>query len=101
MSEVTLPTFPVDEITLNAIKHTFGGSFTVDDDGKYHLEGADYTLNQLLDHYSGYDQSKSEFTGASPGVFGEDVDWYTYPDAVYTVNDVIAALITEVERLRG
>ena len=90
--------FPVDDITLDAIEHALGGSYTVDEDGTHHLVGSDYTLSTLLDFLSGYDASKLELMD------GEN-EWdaipvYSYPEALYHHTDVIRALIAEVRRLR-
>lgn len=104
-----LPPFPVDEATLSNIKHALGGSYTVDEDGTHHLVGSEFTLSQLLDFLSGYDESK--LIVLDPGYevpenasFGEKVAGASiteYPDPIYHYFDVIRALIEEVERLRA
>lgn len=86
-----LPDFPVDDGTLNLLEDSLNGSFTVDADGTHHLVGADFTVSDLLDFLSGYDEAKLE-TGEN--------GWEEYPDPLYHINDVVRALIAEVRRLR-
>jgi hypothetical protein len=91
--------FPVDEIALNAIKHALGGAYTVDPDGTYHLVGADFSFQDILNFYSGYDSSKLQQMKDEDGY--DIPDWFEYPDPIFSCTDVIRALIAEVERLRN
>ena len=91
--------FPVDDVALENIKHALNGSFTVGEDGTHHLVGADFSLNQLLDFYSGYDKNKL-VKMEDVQMFGSD-EVYEYPDPVFHYTDVIRALIAEIERLRN
>lgn len=99
---MTLPTFPVDDTALDRLEHALGTSYgSIGPDGP-ELVGGEYTLNRLLEFYSGYDPSKLIDEGTGPSPFGgEDVHWTFYPEPVYSDHDVIRALIEEVRRLRG
>jgi hypothetical protein len=99
-TEDTLPAFPVDDVTLNLLEHALQARLSYDDEGAVVVEGAEMTVPALLDFLSGYDASKSV-----PVV---DEDGYTVPDIteyvggpLYSRDDVIAALIHEVRRLRA
>lgn len=78
---MTLPPFPVDEITLNALKHSLNASF-VGDEGDPEVVGAEYKPMRLLELLSGYDETVEHCP-------------------VYAMSDVVEALIAEVERLRA
>jgi hypothetical protein len=93
---MTLGPFPTDETALDQIKHALGGAFTVDEDGTHHLQGADFTLNQLMEFYSGYDPEDSY----QDGYIG-DVPLFIHTEPMYHYHDVIRALIDEIERLRA
>lgn len=91
----TLPAFPTDEVTLANLEHALGGAYEVDQDGTHRIVGAEFGLSQFLDFMSGYDDRKlipMEDIGGTPA--------FEYPDAVYTRDCVIRALIDEVRRLR-
>jgi len=96
---VGLPPFPVDDVTLAAVEHALGGSLTYEGDELVRV-GADYSLWDLLDFMAGA-------TGEDPDQEVLHRDWDGTPDLVvdhrqhYTPNDIIAALIAEVRRLRG
>jgi hypothetical protein len=94
----SLPPFPVDDVTLAVLEHALGGSYTVGEDGQPRLQGADCSVSRLLEMLSGYDESKlvpalNEYDTPIP-------DTFEYPDPVYHINDVVRALIAEVQRLR-
>jgi hypothetical protein len=94
--------FPVDDVTLNAIEHALQGCWVaVDPDGTHHWGGSDYSLSQLLNFLSGYDSDKLELLEEGEGTGWHDAPIYTYPEAIYSEHDVIRALIDEVRRLRG
>lgn len=73
-------TFPVDDETLSLMEIALAGS----DERS--------SLGELLDILSGVDPEHAVEVEA--GI-------YEHPDATWHVNDVIAALIAEVRRLRG
>lgn len=88
-----LPPFPTDEVTLAALRHALGASYTCD--GTTHrIVGADMNVSQLLNFLSGYDRSRLVPLSA-------DGTWVEYPGTVYSRDDVIRALLDEVERLRS
>lgn len=92
--------FPVDESTLNNIKHALGARLDDIGDGNPVVVGADFTLSRLLEFYSGYDPSTNVSLGEMDTPFGRgEVD--EVQGEMYTVNDVLSALIAEVERLRS
>jgi hypothetical protein len=90
--------FPTDDVTLDALEHALGGHLIFDEpaDGTElvpRLEGADYSLSQLLDFYSGYDPKLSVPT--------DHPDTYEYVGGpLYTERDVIRSLIVEVRNCR-
>jgi hypothetical protein len=88
-----LGTFPTDDAALNAIEHALGACFKIDDNGEHVRIGADYSLGDLCRFYSGY--RREAIVSLS-----EDVVEYV-GGPVYTVNDIIAALITQVRQYRG
>lgn len=87
-----LGTFPTDDVALNAIEHALGASFKIDDNGDHVRIGADYSLGDLCRFYSGYDSRAIVHLSA-------DVDEYV-GGPVYTVNDIIVALIAQVRHCR-
>jgi len=95
--ETELPEFPVDDTTLDFLEHAMQGSYIVDEEGNHTLVGADFSLSQLYNFLSDYDESKSVHVGYSK----DGTPMYDYPGAVYTPYDVIRALIAEVRRLRA
>lgn len=90
---MTLPEFPVSDDVLDAIEHALGGAYEVRPGQGMKLVGADYSLSQLLEFYSGYDPAKLQPT--------DDPEITVYPEPVYTERDVIRSLIKEVRRLRN
>lgn len=89
----TLSTFPIDDVTLSAIEHAMGGSFTVDSDGTHRLVGADYSMSDLFNFLSGYDPD-------AVVMISEEVAEYV-GGPIYNRDDIIRALIAEVRRLRA
>jgi len=83
--------FPVDEQALTFLKEALGTAYEVDEDGNHTLVGGDFSLYRLLEFYSGYDPSKLETE------HGIDI----YPESLYSLRDVIEALVDEVLRLRA
>ena len=92
----TLPSFPVDDVTLAAIEHALQGSYTLDEHGNHVLVGAEFTLDRVLDLAAGIDRSQDadHLHPVSEGVVVDD-------RVHFTPNDVIKALIIEVRRLRA
>jgi hypothetical protein len=90
MSEEQLPPFPVDEETLRLLSEALSASYRIVDD-EHVLIGAEFSVAQLLDFYSGYDESKC--------IVKED-GWLEYPGQLYTIQCVVRSLIDEVRRLR-
>lgn len=98
---MTLSDFPVDDTALDRLEHAIGTCLGGEDSKQ--LVGGEYTLNMLLDFYSGFDPSKFEHLGTGPDPLGQgwEVEWVRYPDPIYSATDVISSLIKEVRRLRG
>ncbi|MGD9752395.1 MAG: hypothetical protein AB7W59_15510 [Acidimicrobiia bacterium] len=104
-NEDTLPPFPTDDATLAAVEHALGGVLTYEPECGYgppldepRRIGADYSLQQVLDFAGGT-------IGDPDGVVVQIDDINGLPAFLderphYTERDVIAALITEVRRLR-
>ena len=88
MTDTTLPSFPVDDFTLDQVQHALDAAY----DEEHRLTGADFTLTQLLDFLGGYDPASAQPTA--------DPDVTVYDAPTYHEHDVIRALITEVRRLR-
>lgn len=100
---MTLGSFPVDDSALNAIKDALNTAYgDVQEDGTHELVGGDFTLDQLLRFYSGYDESRSiliqEADPSREGWAGAAV--YQHLDPQYSEHDLIRALVEEIERLR-
>jgi hypothetical protein len=98
---VGLPPFPVDESVLSLIEAALDTSLTFTGPDGEHLDeprrvGGEFGLHQLLDFYSGYDETKLIPEGHTAGM-----PWFTYPGELYCEVDVIRALIDEVRRLRA
>lgn len=97
----TLPPFPVDDETLNVVYDSMNRVVAhVTDSGEhvYTDDSAPFSLAQVLDMLSGYDETKvvqavNEYDQPIP-------DIYEYPGAVYHPHDLIRALIDEIRRLR-
>lgn len=92
----TLPPFPVTDDVLDQVEHALAAVYEVDDEGTHTVVGADFTLSKLLDFYSGVDESDGQVIG---DVHGIPIIEHEKP--VYSEHDVIAALITEIRRLRA
>lgn len=92
--------FPVDESTLNNIKHALGARLDDIGDGNPVVVGADFTLSRLLEFYSGYDPATNVPLGMVDTPMGY-MEAEEVQGEMYTVNDVISALISEIERLRS
>lgn len=96
---MSLPPFPVDDLTLTSLKHALQATLTFDDDGNPVITGAEYDIHSLMSFLSGYDPTK-----VVPLL---DDDGYEIPDAtrydgqLYTERCVISALVAEVRRLRA
>lgn len=88
---MSLPPFPVDDLTLTSLEHALQATLTFDALGNPVITGAEYDIHSLMSFLSGYDPTKVE-------AMGEDV---SYNGNVYTEHCVITALIAEVRRLRG
>lgn len=98
MSE-PLPPFPVDDVTLDAIEHSLGHYLTEGDEDGPGSGGADYSLDILLDFYSGTMDDPEGVTTEreiQPGII-----LVVDPRPHYTISDVIESLIAEVRRLRN
>lgn len=89
--------FPVDPLALSMLKIALDGRYVINDNGEHELVGSDFTVHKVLEFYSGYDETK--LVAEAWDDFGEPIG-YTYPDPVFSLHDVIRALIDEVERLR-
>ena len=89
---MSLPEFPVSDDVLDSIEHALQGAYEVTPEGEHRLVGADFSLSQLLEFYSGYSPEKLQPT--------DDPQVFVYPEPVYTERDVIRSLIKEVRRLR-
>lgn len=95
-----MPDFPVDESTLNNVKHALGARLDDNGDGNPIVVGADFTLSRLLEFYSGYDPSTNVPLGEMDTPMGR-MEAEEVQGEMYTVNDVLEALIAEIERLRS
>jgi hypothetical protein len=94
---MTLGPLPVDDEALSHYKHALGASFALDEEGNHIVVGAEFTINDLLDFYSGFDpETDTMFEGF---VGGMEMTSATKP--VYSEKDLICALIGEIERLRS
>ena len=98
----TLPSFPVDDVTLDLVEHALAGTLTFDGcdpgDGP-RLVGAEFSLSKLLDFLSGYDKTLNVPLTDEDGY--EIPDWVEYTGGpIYHPTDIIRALIAEVRRLR-
>ena len=82
---------PVDEASLALIEDALNAGFECDEEGNHALVGAEFSINQLLMFWSGYDNSR---------LIQIDERWSEYPDPVLTRDDIIRALINEIRRIR-
>ena len=111
MSADMLPSFPVDDITLNNVEHALGGALDrdpdadPDDDFPFKLVGAEFSLDQLLDFMAGTTGRDLDEELIHPGIL--DLPGWAGAEVVYDMrihyhtHDVIRALIAEVRRLRS
>lgn len=100
----SLETFPVDDTALDAVLHGMAGAYEVDEDGNHTLvpfngEGGDFSLHDVLMFYSGYDPSKVVPYVDEDGRSHKYITEYT-GGTLFTVEDIVRALIAEVRRLR-
>lgn len=87
----TLPPFPINDETLAQLQHALNTSIAVDDEGNRSYAGGDFTLSQLLDFYSGADDSRSTLVG-----YAGDTPIYECWDQRYSEHDVMRALIQRI-----
>ncbi|SLH06734.1 hypothetical protein [Mycobacteroides abscessus] len=92
----TLPPFPINDATLAQLQHALRTSVAVDDEGNRSCVGGDFTLPQLLDFYSGADESRSTLVG-----YAGDTPIYECWDQRYSEHDVMLALIQRVRELES
>lgn len=100
-----MKSFPVDDLTLDALEHALGGAYDVDEDGTHHLVGADYSLDQFLDFVAGIDPTDASAVEVLDPGDPTESGWAGAPVYIdnrphYHPNDVIRSLIAEVRRLR-
>jgi len=82
------PTVPTDDASLALLLES--------------LNARDFTIDRLLEFWSGYDESLEVSDGlhADPITGTELVEYVNYPNPVLHPNDVIRALAVEIQRLR-
>lgn len=85
--------FPVDNTALDRIEHAMKAALICGEDGNPEVVNADYTINDLLHFYSGYDQAREVPT--------ERIGVFEYTGFLFHEKDIIASLIAEVRRLRA
>lgn len=87
---------PLDSTALSHIEHALDGSYVWSDeaDGPT-VVGADFTLHQLLQFWSGYSEDQS-----IPETSERGTPYHEYHGAMVSERDLIRALVTEVRRLR-
>jgi hypothetical protein len=97
---MTLPPFPVDDVTLLAVEHALDACLSYDEATEQFTNvGSDYSLDQLCEMLSGVDPTKWVPSVDDDGF--EIPGMVEYPDGpIYHPNDIIRALIAEVRRLR-
>lgn len=93
----TLPPFPINNETKEALRHALDTCIDHDDDGERITVGGDFTLNQLLDFYSGADETRATYVGEMELIPGVVAPTYEIWDQHYTPNDVIRALLDALE----
>lgn len=93
---------PLDDAALDAIDHALAGAYTTTEDGTtdgtHELVGAEYTLTQLLDFWSGIDPADD---GVLVGYTNDGTPIFEIPGVCLSERDLIAALVAEVRRLRA
>lgn len=87
---MTLPPFPVDDVTIDLLDHACRGAF--DEEGG--VVGADMTVQQLLDFLSG--PSETDPVGSIEVA----VPIYVRREPAYSETDVIRALIAHIRTLQ-
>lgn len=103
----TLPPFPINDETLTQLLHALNTSIDFDEEGNRIRVGGDFTLAQLLDFYSGADESRSTLVGYTDTIPGTDVPHdhavpiYECWDQRYSEHDVMLALIDRIRELEG
>lgn len=95
------PTVPVDDAALDAIEHALDGCYSVDEGGTHHLQGAEYTLDQLLQFWAGIDPNEEGVLVGYADLGVGPAPIYEMPGVYLTERDVIRSLVAEVRRLRG
>lgn len=73
---------PVDDTSLALIEDATNASLEINSDGEPAVIGAEFSMNRLLEFWSGYDADSTD----TPVLLGRD--------------DIIRALIGEIRRLR-
>lgn len=85
---------PLDDAGLSALEHALGAVTEVAENGDRTIHGADYTLPQLLNFWSGYNPDD----GVQVGYIG-DIPLYHHTKPCLSEIDLIRALVAEVRRL--
>lgn len=88
-------TIPLDDAGLTALEHALNAVTDIDAEGERHLLGADYTLSQLLNFWSGYDPADGVMTG-----YIDDIPVYQQDKPCLSEFDLVRALVAEIRRLR-
>lgn len=88
-------TIPLDDAGLSALEHALSAVTDFDADGERITLGADYTLSQLLNFWSGYDPQDGVMTG-----YIDDTPVYQQAKPCLSEFDLIRALVAEIRRLR-
>lgn len=95
----TLPMFPINDETKAALRHALDTCIGFDEDGQRITVGGDFTLNQLLDFYSGADETRATYVGERELIPGVMLPTYEMWDQHYSINDVIRALLDALDHL--
>lgn len=86
--------FPVDDFSLELLNESL--DFYLTYQGGELMGVGDFSLNQLLNFWSGYDIKDS--IREDDDIDG--IECYTHTKPIYSEHDVIRALILEIQRLR-
>lgn len=86
---------PLDDAGLSALEHALGAVTEVAENGDRTTLGADYTLPQLLNFWSGYDPDDGVHVG-----YINEIPLYHHGKPCLSEIDLIRALVAEVRRLR-
>jgi hypothetical protein len=92
-----LPKFPINDETKAAIRHALGTSITITEIGERTKVGGDFTLNELLDFYSGADETRSTLVGYGELIPGIEAPIFEMWDPRYSVEDIICALLDALD----